>query len=301
MPKPTATLACALAMVLTTLAPARVQADTATGAAPATASASALDVQLVDLRDVPYEHLIAADTGQDLRGHVVAEPDRGYRLRIHNLSHHALGLVIAVDGCNIIDGATSRLAPSEPMYLLQGGETQYFHGWRKDRWTVHRFVFKQPPKTAITQRSTAAMPTPGTVSVAAFPVVEVGVPAEPRAHSGVGWAQDRHGVPAGLSRAPARSEPPCWHADRTHGTNGWLAHGAHTERSDRLNAPAEIVRFEVKPSARVRILWRYDWAPRLCAQGVLPCSYRVQPALGKGPVAAGSNGSTATVTGSHGY
>ena len=59
-----------------------------------------------------------------LRSYLQAEKGARYQVRVHNTSGERLGLVIAVDGRNIINGEKSELARGEPMYVLDGWETR---------------------------------------------------------------------------------------------------------------------------------------------------------------------------------
>ena len=53
-----------------------------------------------------------------LRSYLQAEKGARYQVRVRNTTGERLGLVIAVDGRNIINGSKSELARTEPMYVL---------------------------------------------------------------------------------------------------------------------------------------------------------------------------------------
>src|SRR5262245_7508938 len=59
-----------------------------------------------------------------LRSYLQAEKGARYEVRVRNATGERLGLVIAVDGRNIISGARSDLARTEPMYVIGGWDTQ---------------------------------------------------------------------------------------------------------------------------------------------------------------------------------
>ena len=64
-----------------------------------------------------------------------------YAVRVRNRSGDRLGLVIAVDGRNIINGRKSDLARTEPMYVLDGWDTQNYAGWRANLEAINEFYF----------------------------------------------------------------------------------------------------------------------------------------------------------------
>ena len=69
--------------------------------------------------------------------------DRGerYRLRVTNLTGRRLGLVIAVDGRNILTGENSYGRTNEGLYVLNPYGSGEFTGWRTSLREVRRFYF----------------------------------------------------------------------------------------------------------------------------------------------------------------
>ena len=76
-----------------------------------------------------------------LRSYLQAEKGARYQVRVRNTSGQRLGLVIAVDGRNIINGGKSDLARSEPMYVLAPYESQDYAGWRANLEAINEFYF----------------------------------------------------------------------------------------------------------------------------------------------------------------
>ncbi|MBF0501716.1 MAG: hypothetical protein HQM09_16375 [Candidatus Riflebacteria bacterium] len=64
-----------------------------------------------------------------------------YRIRITNLTRRRLGLVVAVDGRNILTGESSYGRPSEGLYILPAYGEGEFTGWRTSLDEVRRFYF----------------------------------------------------------------------------------------------------------------------------------------------------------------
>jgi len=75
------------------------------------------------------------------RAYVEARRDDRYGIRITNHTGRRLGLVVAVDGRNIISGDRSRLSSSERMYVLAPYSEAVYDGWRTGRDFVSRFYF----------------------------------------------------------------------------------------------------------------------------------------------------------------
>ncbi len=75
------------------------------------------------------------------RGYVEARRGERYRIRVRNRTSRRIGLVVAVDGRNIVSGEKSYLRSSEGMYILNPFSSGDFEGWRTSRSGVHRFFF----------------------------------------------------------------------------------------------------------------------------------------------------------------
>ena len=103
----------------------------------------------------PVEIQIIADDGQyfpiypvtkrhlkrETRAYLEAINGENYSIQIRNHTNQRVGVVIAVDGRNIISGKQSYLKHSENMYILSPYETQTYAGWRTSSSDIHRFYF----------------------------------------------------------------------------------------------------------------------------------------------------------------
>lgn len=98
--------------------------------------------------------------------YIIAQPDERYEIRVRNNSRRRLGLVISVDGLNIISGKTSYHRPNESMYLLEPGQTGSFTGWRQDYDSVARFYFTEAADSYAAR--TGQFGRPGQICVAVF-------------------------------------------------------------------------------------------------------------------------------------
>ncbi len=66
---------------------------------------------------------------------------RNYSLAVTNNSGRRIGVLIAVDGLNVVNGERSRLASGEAMYVLDPWERTVIRGWRSSLDDVRKFVF----------------------------------------------------------------------------------------------------------------------------------------------------------------
>ncbi len=78
---------------------------------------------------------------KEKRAYLEAKKGKRYKLKIKNLSNRRIGVVIAVDGRNIISGKKSYLKPNERMYVLEPNKTSTIKGWRTSQNKVNRFYF----------------------------------------------------------------------------------------------------------------------------------------------------------------
>jgi hypothetical protein len=66
-----------------------------------------------------------------------------YSIQVTNKSGRRVGVVIAVDGRNIISAKKSDLKRNERMYIIGPHETNIFEGWRTAMDTTNRFYFTE--------------------------------------------------------------------------------------------------------------------------------------------------------------
>jgi len=100
---------------------------------------------------------------------VYAEAKKGdlYRIEVKNRLNRRIGLVIAVDGRNIISGGKSALQSHERMYILEPHGFGAFSGWRTAQDRVNRFYFTDAPESyAAAFGDESAM---GVIAVAVYP------------------------------------------------------------------------------------------------------------------------------------
>lgn len=193
---------------------------------------------------------------------VYAEAVKGdhYRIVVRNRLPRRVGLVIAVDGRNIISGRKSWLASSERMYVLDPYGSGEFGGWRTGSERINRFFFTEAADSyAAAFKDESAM---GVIAVAAYP--EIAPMPETRLYN-----QSMHD---GMSR-PA----PSARASESAGNGASADRSKKTERAAGTGygheefSPVVTVAFEPEQRASEKILIKYEWRATLCKQGIVRC------------------------------
>lgn len=181
---------------------------------------------------------------------VYAEAVKGdrYRIVVANRLNRRVGVVIAVDGRNILSGQKSWLANTERMYILEPRSRYEYSGWRTAQDRVNRFYFTDVPDSyAAAFGDESAM---GVIAVAVYPEARRCDPP-----AGLSAPQER------LKAGPARDQAAPSAESQAAGT-GY----GHEEYS-----PSRVVRFDPEKKAVESILIKYEWRETLCRMNVIPC------------------------------
>ncbi len=184
---------------------------------------------------------------REFRTYVEAIKGENYALRIRNLSNKRIGLVIAVDGRNIISGEKSYLNNKESMYILKPYETQTYAGWRTSESDIHRFYFTDVEDSyahAFNDRS--AM---GVIAIAVFE-------EKPKRKRFKLFSHSNTPAPSTRSNEAEKIE------DKAAGTGFGDHKASYTYR----------VQFEPKYTAKTKFFFKYEWRETLCQKQVIPCS-----------------------------
>ena len=101
------------------------------------------DGRLVDVRVLVGGRVAPLYTapGRYDRSYFQAFEGRNYSLLLRNNTDRRVGVLIAVDGLNVISGERSNLSRNEEMYVLDPYEQTTINGWRTSLDEVRRFVF----------------------------------------------------------------------------------------------------------------------------------------------------------------
>ena len=130
--------AAGLALGLTLCAGLAAAPDARASAWERTADGRLVDVEvLVDGDRAP----LYMKPGTWDRRYFQAFRGRNYSLAVTNHTGQRVGVLISVDGLNVVNGERSGLAGTEPMYVLGPYERAVIRGWRTSLSDVRRFVF----------------------------------------------------------------------------------------------------------------------------------------------------------------
>jgi hypothetical protein len=216
---------------------------------------------------------------------VYAEAVKGdhYRIEVRNRLNRRVGLVIAVDGRNIVSGDKSWMRNSERMYILGPYESGEFSGWRSTSDRINRFYFTDVPDSyAAAFGDESAM---GVISVAAYPEVQRYQPPPPRYQSQAApsWQRDSAhkdagstarsesvGSPAAPSAAPAPAGEIA--RNRADKSESKALESAGTGYGHEEYSPVQVVAFEPESRATETVHFKYEWRTTLCRLGVVSCS-----------------------------
>ncbi len=210
----------------------------------------------------------ASEAGDVLRRYLLAEPGARYRLRLYNPNAERVGVVIAVDGRNIISGRRSELGAGEAMYVIDGHRTQVFSGWRTDADHVQAFYFTDAGDSyAGAWGDYSAM---GTIAVAVFR--EQHARARPPELGVPGQGAPRAKAPGADAGSAARESSA---AEDRAGTGFGERQWSHSRR----------VHFDADRTPAFRHIVKYEWRSALCRRGLAACDpgNRMWPDTGFAP------------------
>jgi hypothetical protein len=285
------------------------------------ADGNLVDVQIrVDGQAAP---LYFSPRGNDQRHYFQAFAGRNYSVVLRNNTGRRIGVLLAVDGLNVVNGEITRQSPGEPMYVLGPWESATIRGWRTSMDEVRRFVFVDE-KRSYAERTGQANSDMGWIRVLAFReqgrIVfwsrsELRENSKTRAQGGADVPQERaKPAPEGASgqllgdappatapdapRADAgrakANEAPAPTAQRVDGRTDQLM--AERESKDeggsfpgtgwgeRRTDPVRYVDFTPERGATDQLVFRYEYARGLIALGIYPDRDRLSERDGGGLV-----------------
>jgi hypothetical protein len=218
--------------------------------------AGGVSVEVVSDRGSAFFTIPHADQWQGAtrvtKQYLEARRSETYGIVVRNSSSERIGLVIAVDGRNIISGKRSDLRCSEQMYIVGPYETAQYDGWRTGRDEVHRFFFTNT-EDSYSVRTFSDSSALGVIAVAVFREKERPQAFLERKHAG--------NAPAAPSAGSAeRSQKELSAEDR-----------AATGFGDSQYSPVVMVQFEPERTAVQKMLLKYEWREELCRKGIIQC------------------------------
>jgi hypothetical protein len=194
------------------------------------------------------------------RAYLEAINGQNYKIRVRNLKQRRIGLVVTVDGRNIISGQKSHLNSTERMYILEPYGQAVFDGWRTDQNQVHRFFFTAAENSyAEAFGDKSAM---GVIALAVFnekpkKVVRKGLRS--RLNKTIGDADKSSAMEAedSLARSESRSAPQ-----------------AGTGFGEQTYSPVRLVQFQANRSPVEKYFYKYEWREALCMKRIVTLNCR---------------------------
>lgn len=194
---------------------------------------------------------------------VYAEAIKGdhYRIVVRNKLNRRVGVVIAVDGRNIISGQKSWLKNNERMYILEPYERYEYAGWRTGQDRINRFYFTEMPDSyAASFGDQSAM---GVIAMAVYPEVQhYEPPVQYRSQS-----SDEAASPAAPSAAPERRKSAAAPSAKAE----MMERSAGTGYGRSEHSPSRTVAFEPERRAVETLYIKYEWHSTLCKRGIISC------------------------------
>jgi len=218
-------------------------------------SPAPVSIEIVATDGRIFREFPVSATDGALRSYLQAEKGARYGVRVRNTTGQRLGLVIAVDGRNIINGRKSDQARSEPMYVLDAWATQDYAGWRANLDAINEFYFTDWSDSyaeAFGDRSAR-----GVIAVAVYREV----PPPPPVYQP--YEEDESGV--ARDAAPAKPAAPGARA------SGAAEKSAGTGYGERRVDHAVEVDFVAQSDADSRHFIKYEWRETLCRKHIVEC------------------------------
>ena len=200
-----------------------------------------------------------------LRGHQEGEyyymeavKGQRYSIQVTNKSDRRIGLVIAVDGRNIIDGKKSDLLRNERMYIIGPSDTNTFEGWRTGMDRTNRFYFTEQ-SDSYAEKVFADASALGTIALAVY---KEKIP-EIAPHADMSL-QKREAPSAGAPSASGESRATSKHKleEREQAGTGF---------GETTYSPATMVQFDPEHTIASKIVLKYEWRSELCRKGIISC------------------------------
>jgi len=175
-----------------------------------------------------------------------------YGIVIHNMTPERIGVVIAVDGRNVISGKKSDLKNSEAMYIVNSHDHGEYDGWRTASDVVHKFYFTDMADS-YAMRTFSDSTAMGVIAVAVYREKEQPQPL---------YEQQRLDSihPAPSTEGPLKSK-----------MGAARDESAGTGFGDEQYSPTIKVAFEPENTPAQKTLFRYEWREVLCRKEILNC------------------------------
>ena len=176
-----------------------------------------------------------------------------YSIEVANRSDRRIGVVIAVDGRNIISGQKSDLKNNERMYIIEPYATNTFEGWRTGMDRTNRFYFTQQ-SNSYAEKVFSDASAMGTIAVAVYrEKIHEAAPITPSRDSLSGSRGAGQKGCADSNEKESRSEQ------------------AGTGFGETTYSLAREVPFDPENTIAGKVVLKYEWRAELCRKGIVSC------------------------------
>jgi hypothetical protein len=200
-----------------------------------------------------------------LRGHregeyyyMEAVKGQRYSIQVTNKLNRRIGVVIAVDGRNIIDGKKSDLLRNERMYIIGPYDTNTFEGWRTSMDRTNRFYFTEQ-SDSYAEKVFADASAMGTIALAVY---KEKIP-EIAPYFDMSF-QKKEAPAAGAPSPSSESRAAGKHKQKESEQSG-------TGFGETTYSPASMVQFDPEHTIAEKIVLKYEWRSELCRKGIISC------------------------------
>jgi hypothetical protein len=201
---------------------------------------------------IPYKDFWEGGT-HIIKQYLEARRGENYGIVIRNMTPERIGVVIAVDGRNIISGKKSDLKNNEAMYIVNGYDYGEYEGWRTSDDRVHQFYFTDVADS-YAMRTFSDSSAMGVIAVAVYREKERPQPVhEQERRDYIYPSAPAPGIAPNGKTGAARNE------------------SAGTGFGDEQYSPTVRVAFEPETAPVQKTLLKYEWRETLCRKGIIDC------------------------------
>lgn len=241
-----------------------------------------IDIKVIDEQGNALPSFYQQNTSKAHRSYLQATMGMNYGIRLRNLSGRRVGVVVAVDGRNIISGKKSYLGANEPMYILGPYETTTYKGWRTTQNQVNRFYFTRVDDSyADVWGDRSAM---GVIAVAAYqerrPLIrgkKYRTPQPLIENERPGGLS--HDADDNASRSPANGPGRMDASGKMESRRSFKSPDkqAGTGFGDETWSPSRRVAFRPNQNVVAKYFLKYEWRESLCRKGIISCQQYHSP------------------------
>lgn len=248
---------------------------------------SVVDIDIVDDYGRRFKEYPTQSQSYDIkRAYLEAKDGKSYGIKVRNNSNDRIGVVIAVDGRNIISGKKSHLKSNERMYILNPYQRSTYKGWRSGKNRVNEFYFTDVPDS-YADRTFGDISAMGVIAVAVFKEKNGHWYREhrdyrnerdhddryddyDRDYSYKGEKRSENQSKQGTNKESLGKSTP---QSKNHRSDSYSDEAGTGYGNDRYS-PTRRVRFKAKRHASEKHFLKYEWKQTLCEMGVKQCSRR---------------------------